>query len=175
MKRAPLTEAELFSMLEQLEIPFALHRHPPCFTVEESRECRSDLPGVHVKNMFLKDKKGRFWLVTCLEDRRIKIRDLEKTLATQKMSFAKPEAMSAVIGVSPGAVTPMAAANAGPDEITVVLDSGVTEAETIHCHPLHNEATIALSSKDLARFLNETGHLPRVIDFDELERRNDIA
>ncbi|MBX2853706.1 MAG: prolyl-tRNA synthetase associated domain-containing protein [Rhodobacteraceae bacterium] len=170
MNRPPLTEAELLAKLEQLEIPFTVHRHPPLFTVEESQALRGELPGTHVKNMFMKDKKGGLWLITCLEDRRIRIRDLEKALAAPKMSFAKPDVMMAAIGVSPGAVTPLAAANAAVGEISLVVDASVMAAGTVNCHPLHNEATIALTSADLARFLTEVGHPPILVDFGALEQ-----
>ena len=169
MNRPPLTEAELLIQLEQLSVPYTLHRHPAVFTVEESQALRGELPGVHVKNMFLKDKKGGLWLITCLEDRRVKIRDLEKTLGAPKMSFAKPELLLEAIGVLPGAVTPLAVVNTRPGDLTLVIDASILSAETINCHPLHNEATIALSTEDLGRFLSHIGHAPKLVDFDALE------
>ena len=71
-------EAELYALFDRHGIAYVHNTHPPLFTVEESKELRGNLPGAHVKNMFLKDKKDRLWLVTCLEHRKIRIRDLEK-------------------------------------------------------------------------------------------------
>lgn len=166
-------EAEITDFLDAQGVAFTLHRHPPLFTVEDSQDLRGDLPGLHVKNMFLKDKKGGLWLVTCLEDRRIKIRDLEKALGAPKMSFAKPDVMADAIGVAPGAVTPLAALNdREAHAVTVVVDQSLVDQDPLNCHPLHNEATVALSWAGLARFFAATGHQPILVDFDALEAAN---
>lgn len=168
-----MIEAGIFDFLTAHGVGFTVHRHPPLFTVEDSQGLRGDLPGLHVKNMFLKDKKGGLWLVTCLEDRRIKIRDLEKALGAPKMSFAKPDVMAAAIGVAPGAVTPLAALNdRAAHAVTVVVDQSLVDQDPLNCHPLHNEATVALSWEGLARFFAATGHPPILVDFDALEAAN---
>ena len=165
-----LTEDELIAILDDLGIEHQIHRHPPLFTVEDSKALRGDLPGEHVKNMFLKDKKGGLWLVTCLEERRFKIRDLEKALGAPKMSFGKPELLDEVLGVKPGAVTPFAIVNdREARQVRMILDAQMMAAETLNAHPLHNEATIALSAADLARFIEWCGVEPKSLDFDALE------
>ncbi|MEM8760846.1 MAG: prolyl-tRNA synthetase associated domain-containing protein, partial [Pseudomonadota bacterium] len=47
----------LYVLFERLGIAYSHHEHPPLHTVEESRELRGEMPGAHVKNMFLKAKK----------------------------------------------------------------------------------------------------------------------
>ena len=37
--------------------------HPPLHTVEDSQALRGEIPGGHVKNLFVKDKKGRLFLL----------------------------------------------------------------------------------------------------------------
>jgi Ala-tRNA(Pro) deacylase len=167
----PQDEAALLARLEALGIDWAYHAHPPLFTVEDSRALRGDLPGLHVKNMFLKEKKGGLWLVTCREDRRIRIRDLEREIGARNTSFGKPELLREALGVSPGAVTPFAAINDAEGRVRVVLDRAVLAAEIVNAHPLHNEATIAVSPQGLVRFLEDTGHTPLTVDFDALEAR----
>src|SRR3546814_18917105 len=62
------------------------------FTVEESRALRGTLPGGHVKNLFLRDKKKRCWLVTAMEDRAIDLKDLKRRLgASGSLSFGNAE------------------------------------------------------------------------------------
>ncbi|QDL91230.1 prolyl-tRNA synthetase associated domain-containing protein [Paroceanicella profunda] len=167
---APATEAQLLARLDALGIGYSHHTHPPLRTVAESRELRGALPGVHVKNMFLKDKKGtELVLVTCRENRQIRIGDLEKVLGTRRLSFASPERLMQHLGVIPGAVTPLAAMNDTAGAVRVVLDAQVMAAELLCCHPLHNEASVALSPADLLRFLEDTGHAAETVDFDALE------
>ena len=166
---APAGEAELYAYLGANGIAWRHHTHPALHTVAESRELRGELPGAHVKNMFMKDKKGRIVLATCLEDRQIRIRDLEREIGAKGLSFGKPELLWEVLGVRPGAVTPFGLMNDHEGRVTTVLDAGILEHETVNAHPLHNEATTAISTPDLLRFLELTGHAPRIVDFDRLE------
>jgi Ala-tRNA(Pro) deacylase len=165
-------EQRLLAFLGTLGIAPVIHRHPPLFTVEDSQALRGELPGAHVKNMFLKDKAGGLWLVTCLEDRRIRIRDLEKALGARKMSFGRPEILWEALGVRPGAVTPFAALNDREARaVTVALDQALVGAEIVNAHPLHNAATLAVPAGALEAFFAATGHEPRLVDFDALEIR----
>ena len=149
-----LAEADLMAFLTSLGAASTVHRHPPLFTVEDSQQLRGDIPGAHVKNMFMKDKKGGLWLVSCLEDRKIRIKDLEKVLGAPKMSFGKSDLLWETLGVKPGAVTPLAVINDREAQaVTVVLDAQMMAAEIVNCHPLHNEATIAPPRGGSARLL----------------------
>jgi Ala-tRNA(Pro) deacylase len=164
-----LDEAGLYALLDRLGIGYAHHTHPPLRTVADSQALRGALPGAHVKNMFLAGKKGGLWLVTCLEDRRIRIRDLEKAVGARNTSFGKPEALMEALGVLPGAVTPFALANDREHRVRFVLDAAIMEAALVNAHPLHNEATTAIATADLPRFLEATGHAALMLDFAPLE------
>lgn len=162
-------EAELYALFREHAIAWRHHTHPPLFTVEDSRALRGELPGAHVKNMFMKEKKGGIWLATCLEHRRIRIRDLEREVGARGLSFGKPDLLWEALGVRPGAVTPFGLINDADRRVRVVLDRQMLEIDPVNAHPLHNEATTAVSPGDLIRFLEITGHAPRIVDFDALE------
>lgn len=179
---AQAAEETILAALASLDIAVTLHRHPPLFTVADSVSLRGDLPGAHVKNMFLKDKKGGLWLVTCLEDRRIRISDLQKALGAPKMSFGKEELLWETLGVRPGAVTPLAlwtdragqAARPDAPMVRAVFDAALSESQLgagalVNCHPLHNQATVAFAAADLFRFAEACGHTPTLVDFGALE------
>ncbi|HUF56993.1 MAG TPA: prolyl-tRNA synthetase associated domain-containing protein [Thermohalobaculum sp.] len=165
----PAGEAEFYAFLEANGIGWRHHTHPALHTVEESRALRGQLPGAHVKNMFMKDTKGRIVLATCLEDRQIRIRDLEREIGARGLSFGKPELLWEVLGVRPGAVTPFGLMNDREHRVEVVLDRALEGQAVVNAHPLHNEATTAISWDGLMRFLALTGHAPRLVDFDRLE------
>lgn len=162
-------EAELYALLEAHGIAFAHHKHPPLFTVADSQALRGELPGGHVKNMFMKDKKGAIWLATCLEDREIRICDLEREIGAKNLSFGKPDLLWDCLGVKPGAVTPFGLLNDREGRVNFAIDARLMEFETINAHPLHNQATTAISRDDLMRFVALTGHEAVVVDFDRLE------
>ena len=163
-------EAELYALLGAHGIAFTHHTHPPLFTVEDSRALRGELPGGHVKNMFMKDKKGAIWLATCLEHRQIRIRDLEKEIGAKGLSFGKAELLWEALGVLPGAVTPLGLLNdRDTHRVKVALDRQMLDHEPLNFHPLHNEATTAVSKQGFLDFLAVTGHAPVLVDFDRLE------
>jgi Ala-tRNA(Pro) deacylase len=164
----PATPQELFARLDELEIPSRTWRHPPLRTVEESRALRGEIPGIHCKNLLFKDKKGVFWLVVCREDRQIDIRTLERALGAARLSFARPEVLAELLGVTPGAVTPFGLINDRERRVRVVLDRGLLGAEPVNYHPLENTATTQIKSGDLLRFIAACGHVPQLVDFDAL-------
>ena len=169
MTDAKKGQAELYALFDAHGIAYTHNTHPPLHTVEESKQLRGDLPGAHVKNMFLKDKKAQLWLVTCLEHRKIRIRDLEKQIGAAKASFGKPELLWDALGIRPGAVSPFGLINDPARQINVVLDQQMLQIDPINAHPLHNEATTTLAAADFRRFFDVTGHDPVIIDFDALE------
>lgn len=167
---AKASEDDLYAFLETLGVRWTRHGHPPLFTVEESQALRGELPGGHCKNMFLKERKGGYWLAVCLEDRAIRIKHLEKAAGAKRLSFGDEAALWDLLGVRPGAVTPYALINDREARaVRLILDRQMLEHEILNFHPLHNEATIAISTGDLMRFFAATGHEPVVVDFDALE------
>ena len=181
----PATPDDLLSMLAALDISFDVHRHEPVFTVEEAKHLRGALPGAHCKSLFVRDKKGASFLVVCLEDRRMDMKALAGLLGSGRLSFASPERLRDRLGVEPGSVTPFAAINDRPsaeedasngsgfERVTVVLDAEMMRADLVNYHPLINTATVALGPADLMRFLEATGHEPRIVELDMATRNSD--
>lgn len=160
----PTSPEALLARLEELGIEARTVTHPPVYTVEEAKALRGELPGSHIKNLFLRNKKGQMWLVTCLEDREIDLKALGQRLEAGRFSFGSAERLMTYLGVQPGSVTPFAVINDGDKQVTMVLDSGVMEAGPVNCHPLVNTMTTAVSPDDLIRFLEAEGHAPLMLD-----------
>jgi len=164
----PTSPEALLARLESLGIETRTVTHPPVFTVEEAKQLRGELPGAHIKNLFLKDKKGRMFLVTCLEDRRIDLKSLSDALGAKRFSFGSAERLMTYLGVTPGSVTPFAPINDTEGEVEVVLDAALGQSDPVNAHPLVNDRTTAIATADLVRFLEDTGHPPRMLDFDAI-------
>ncbi len=166
-RAAAYDDAGLLARLDELGIACRTHAHPPLFTVEQSRALRGDLPGAHIKNLFLRDKKRRMWLVTVLESREIDLKALRRRLGAQgNLSFGSAELLMAHLGVIPGAVTPFAVINDRAGEVTMVLDKALEGGTMVNAHPLRNDRTSALAAEDLVRFLEAERHPPMILDFD---------
>lgn len=170
----PVAEQALCAFLDAAGIRYDLHRHPALFTVEDSKAFRGEMLGVHCKNLFLKEKKGGRTLVVCEEDRAIRIKHLEKAIGAKRLSFGSSDLLLEVLGVTPGAVSPFALYNDREDaSVRLILDAQMMraggEGQKLHFHPLHNEATLAVSADALRQFFVATGHQCEEVDFDALE------
>lgn len=166
VQTSPHDADALFRRLDALGIDYTTHRHPPVFTVEEAKALRGTLPGAHVKNLFLRDKKKRIWLVTVLEERDIDLKALKRRIGAQgSLSFGSADLLLKVLGVQPGSVTPFGVLNDRDRRATMVLDKGALENHLVNVHPLRNDMTTAVSADGLLRFLEAEGHAPEIIDF----------
>jgi Ala-tRNA(Pro) deacylase len=154
---------DLFAYLDSLGIAHQTVTHAPVFTVEESRALASRVAGVHSKNLFLRDKKGALFLVVASEDAAIELKSLHRLLgASGRLSFGSAEALRETLGVEPGSVTPFAAINDKAGRVTVVLDAAMMAHAVLNFHPLSNTGTTTISRNGLVKFLEATGHLPRI-------------
>ena len=160
----PVTRAALFERLDALGIAHSTKEHPPVFSVAESQALRDVIPGGHTKNLFLKDKKGRYFLVTVEESAVLDLKTIHTLIGAKgRVSFGKPEPLLALLGVTPGSVTAFGAINDTNGEVTVVLDENLMQNEIINAHPLSNDATTSIAREDLLRFLDSTGHTPLIV------------
>jgi Ala-tRNA(Pro) deacylase len=159
------TPEDLFAFLDRLGIAHRTVTHAPLFTVEQSRALRGSIPGAHTKNLFLKDKKGALVLLTALEDAGIELKSLHRRLGAQgRFSFGSAELLRVALGIEPGAVTPFAAMNDSERRVSVILDADLLRHETVNAHPLRNTMTTTIAARDLLRFLDATGHAPRILE-----------
>ena len=161
-----LSAESLFERLDEMGIEHSTIDHPPLYTVEQSRHLRGELPGAHVKNLFLRNKKRKMWLLTCLEDRKIDLKSFRRRLDTSSLSFCSPERLMQYLGVIPGAVTPFGVINDVDAEVQVVLDKALLDMHPLNFHPMDNCKTTAISADSLTRFLDMTNHPPIVMDFE---------
>ena len=160
-----LDPQQLFARLDQLGIAHRTVGHPPVFTVEEAKALRGNLPGHHIKNLFLRNKKEEMWLVVALEDRAIDLKRLGDVLGAGRLSFGSADRLKRTLGVEPGSVTPLSLVNDAAHAVRLVLDRGVADGGPVNAHPLVNTMTTALAPADLLRFFAATGHTPRWLDF----------
>ncbi|MGH1352465.1 MAG: prolyl-tRNA synthetase associated domain-containing protein [Methyloligellaceae bacterium] len=155
---------KLFTLLNDLGIPFSTVEHKALHTVEESQSLRGEIDGGHSKNLFLKCKKGKLWLVTALEDTQIDLKALAKTFGAGRFSFGKPELLFEMLGVHPGSVTPFSIINDPEKKVQLVLDAKMMEEELLNFHPLENTATTSISNKNFMKFIKAVGHEPIICE-----------
>lgn len=160
----PRNDQDLFAALAALGIAVTTREHAPVFTVGESQALRDAIPGGHTKNLFVKDKKGRHFLLTVEEDAEIDLKTIHQVIGGQgRVSFGKPEDMMRLLGVVPGAVTAFGVFNDTGGEVTLILDEALMRHDVINAHPLRNDRTTSIARDDLLAFVRSTGHEPLVL------------
>jgi Ala-tRNA(Pro) deacylase len=158
----PATPDDLFCFLDRLGIGHPTVSHPPLFTVEQSQSLRGQIAGGHSKNLFLKDKSGRLFLLVLLEDARIDLKWLPRLIGAGRLSFGSAGLLREVLGVEPGSVTPFALINDKERRVTPVLDETMMAHEVLNYHPLVNTMTTSIRAADLLKFVCATGHSPLI-------------
>jgi Ala-tRNA(Pro) deacylase len=164
----PMSRDELLDYLAGLGIETRTHEHPPLFTVNDSEAMRGDIPGGHTKNLFLKDKKGNYFLLTVGEHAVIDLKTIHTKIgASGRVSFGNAEKLQEMLGVIPGAVTIFGLVNDKDGQVKAFLDADLMAHDKINVHPLTNEATTTIGRDDLMRFIEATGHEAAILKLSE--------
>jgi Ala-tRNA(Pro) deacylase len=158
--------APLAATFAALGIDPPCYEHPPVATVAEAAALRTLGEGAHIKNLFLKDAGGQYWLVVVPAAPRMDTKALAPLIGAKRLSFASADDLVAVLGVTPGAVTPLAIMNDRNHRVRLVLHAGLMDAVALLAHPLVNTATLQLAPADLRRFLDALGVTPAIVDLE---------
>ena len=159
------TRTDLFAFLDRLGIAHRTIEHPPLPTVEAAMAIWGGMTGGFAKNLFVKDKKSRLFLITLRALANLDIKHVHPVIgASGRVSFCSADQLMTYLGVLPGSVTPFGLINDTEGAVTVVLEKALMALDPVHFHPLENTATTAVSSDGLLAFLRATRHEPLVVD-----------
>lgn len=166
MSLPPLLDRDrLLAWMADVGLAPRTHDHPAVFRVDQGHAIKAALPGAHTKNLFLKGRGGRLWLVSARQDTTIDLKRLAKLLGSDRLSFASEEALRDTLGVAPGSVTALGLINDTEGQVSFVLDRALWTADIVNFHPLTNTATTALDQPDFRRFLDLLERTPLIVDF----------
>ena len=170
-----VTPEQLLAHLDCLGIEHSTVSHKPLFTVDDGRDIHAHIRGMHGKNLFIKDKKDQLWLIVMPGDKRADLGRLEKQLKASRFTFARPDILQDVLGLTPGSVTPFGLINDHQRRVKVVLDHDLMQSEWVHFHPLVNTASTSLRAIDLLKFITGQGYDAIVIDCGSGGAANPVA
>ena len=162
------TRSDLIAFFDAHGVDHDTTDHAAVFRVGEGEGIKDDIPGAHTKNLFLKDAKGRLWLISAKDDTAIDLKRLHTVIGSARLSFGAAELMEKTLGVTPGSVTAFALINDAERDVTFVLDRRLAQAERVNFHPLVNTATTGVSQAGFAKFLQALGITPLVVDFEAM-------
>tara|TARA_Y100000310_G_C20630414_1_gene788334 strand:- start:228 stop:707 length:480 start_codon:yes stop_codon:yes gene_type:complete len=157
-------DSKLEKYFEEYGIGYEEFKHKAVFTVQESKELKKDIPGLHCKCLFLKDSLGKFYLIGLPALKRLDIKSLRKKLEVRKLHFASSEELFDKLSLKPGSVSIFGLVNDKERDVKFILDKEVWDAEKVGFHPNQNTATLVLKHEDLEKFYNSVENDKRVIE-----------
>ena len=158
-------KAETLELLDRSGIAYELYEHVAVYTVAEAVAAGIPHRELGAKNLFLRDDKHRaYYLVTLPDEKNVSLREIQERLGSRRLSFASEKDLRAMLGLVPGAVTPLGALNDTERHVEVVIDQTLVDAGRLTVHPCDNAATVLIATSDLIALLRERGHDVRVVD-----------
>lgn len=162
------TASQVLAAIEALGVEHQTFTHKPLYTVEEAQSVEYKDSGAHTKNLFLRNKKGRMFLVVIAHDRTVDLRALRDKLQLTggHFAFGSTERMAQFLGVVPGAVTPFAVINDHGCKVQIIVDQSLLQEQWIYLHPCRNTHSTRLRTADLLKVLEAWNHPATVVSFD---------
>ena len=154
-----VSRMDIFELLNALGIEFRRLDHEAVFTVEQSRQLRifDKLGGQPCKNLFLRNKRGEFFLLTLPADKKADLKAVAKILQMSRLSFASEDELSTILNLHAGSVTPLGIVNDAQRKVKLIIDAEL-QGKTLLLHPNTNTATISIAFDDLIALIRHAGH-----------------
>ena len=158
----PVSSDALLAQLDEWGLAYKLYEHVPLRTVEEAKTVEAEMeePGVsafRIKNLYLRDRKKRNYLISVEQDREIDLKALGQEIGAPGLSFGSAERLMEHLGIRPGAVSPLAMLSGAEKGVTFFLDRAAEEADVICMHPLVNDRTVVMARADVMAFFDRIG------------------
>ena len=163
-KDMPTSPEMLMEKLESLGIEYTLTKHEAVFTVAESEKIDSEISGTHCRNLFLRDKKKKNYLLCLQNATEVDIKKLSEILDAARLSFGSSDRLWEYLGVRPGSVCPFSIMNDTQNQVEIFLDKSMMEKEIVNFHPLLNTMTVSLKPDDLLKFIESIGRVAHIVD-----------
>ena len=159
-------EKKVKDVLDELNISFTRHEHPPVFTVEQAVIQWKGIQGAHCKNISVRNKKGnRHFLIIVEHLKKLDLKNLSWKLGQDRLSFASPERLNKYLGLEAGSVSPFGLINDLDHHVKVLIDEDLQHEKFINFHPNVNTATYTILFSDFKKFLEQTGNKYNFMEF----------
>ena len=132
----------------------------------KSKFFKQKIKGAHTKNLFLKNKKNNFFLLSCKDDTKIDLKRIKKKSLFGNISFAKESYLKDYLNLTPGSVTPFGLLFDSNNIVKFYLDNKLLKYEVVNFHPLINTSTVSLNISDFIYFMKLQKKVVNYFNFD---------
>lgn len=152
-------KAQVLEVLKEMGILYEVEEHPPVFTIDEMDEIGISDRGLVVKNLFLRDAKGkRHFLVVLHKDKQAGLKKIQEMIGCTKLSFASEDRLKSHLNLTKGSVTPLGVLNDETCCVEVLMDADLVGSRRLGVHPNDNRATVWISYEDLVKLIMDHGN-----------------
>lgn len=151
--------------LDDLKIDYGIVQHKAVYTIEEMDELGISREGDVVKNLFLRDSKGkRHFLVVLQKNKKVDFDKISHQIKSTLLSFASEERLEKYLKLGKGAVSPLGLLNDEACQVEVFFDKDLIGKQKLGIHPNENTATLWISFNNLLRVIEDIGHTVKYIE-----------
>ena len=161
-----INNKSLLNLLEKSNIHYKTTNHEPHFSVQDTKKQKNLEGGARTKNLFLKNKKNKFYLFSCLQDTLVNLKKIGKTNNFGNLSFANEDYLLKMLNVKPGSVTPFGLLNDTNNLIDFYLDEKITKFSDVNFHPMINTSTLNIRTNDFISFMFKNNKVVKIFNFD---------
>jgi len=153
-------------MLDRLGIQYGRVDHEEAATIEACHALHEELGTTICKNLVLCNRqKTQFYLLLIEGDKVFKTKFLSQQLGCSRLSFAAPEDMERLLGVTPGSATVLSLMNDKEHTVQLVIDKPVVQQPYMGCHPCKNTSSLRIAMQDILEvFLPAVEHQPVYVE-----------
>lgn len=146
-------EQKVYDVLEAIRADYGVIEHEPLYTAEDLNKIKEQAPGLHAKNLFLRNAKGnKYYLIVTLDEKAINLKEVRSKIGSTALSFASEQRLMNVLKLVPGSVNPFAAVNDENKVVQVFIDKDLLNGELLNFHPNVNYKTVTISLEDLKKY-----------------------
>lgn len=160
---------KLLDSFKEHQIDYELHTHEAIFTAEQGEKLQLAIKGPDCKNLFLRDKKRTYFLVSTLSTKRVNLKALSKNFGAGHFSFGNADDLLNYLGVTPGSVTPYGLIHDNDHQVNFLLDKDLMNHEVMNFHPLRNDMTVSVPLNHFLTYFEKIGRKFKIVDIPTVE------
>lgn len=161
---------EIYRLLSENGVWHEITEHKAVYNMDEVADIDLPYPEAECKNLFVRDKKKReYYLISVKGDKRVNLKKFREKYNTKPLGFASEDDLMNILGLIPGAVTPLGLLNDTDGKVILYLDQDFFKGEhLIGVHPNDNTATVWMKTDDLTDIIRTYGNNVVITDLADL-------
>ena len=151
-------EQKVYDILDELGVDYGVVEHEPLYTAEDLNKIKEQAPGLHAKNLFLRNAKGnKYYLIVAEDSKPVNLKEVKKLIGSTNLSFASEDRLMKVLKLVPGSVNPFSLVNDEEKVVELYIEKELLTGELLNFHPNVNYKTVTISLEGLEKYLDHIG------------------